>query len=243
MCVLGMTCGFTSCEEELDPWEIVELEADCSQEEALPYDGGTFIVNVNANTAWTVITPEWMSADKTSGTGQGTVNVTVEENTGDNQRNGFVRITAGSSEPDGNIVGQTSQSFNITQQAKYEDLKISNVNVNLNKKRSSGRDDYYDYYGTVTYTVETRLTNEEIEELFPSPDAWLNLYGYSPLFDNPAQGWGISTIDKVSLAKGTHTITFDSKNIYGNFTRCDLYIAGSRNQNIYFTTNRPYIIN
>lgn len=241
LCALVAAGGFASCDEELEPWEIVSLEASCSQEELLPYDGGTFTVNIDANTDWTVTVPEWMTADKTSGSGPDTISVTVGENEGDKARGGTIVIKAGASEPNGNIVGQTSKSVGVSQQAKYQDLKIDNVIVDLKKKRTPNRNDYYDYYGTVTYTVVTRLTDEEIEELFRAPDSWLNLYGYSPLLE-PGAGWGIYTIDEVELTNGTHTIAFDSKAIYGNFTSCDIYIAGSRGQNLFFTTNRPYTI-
>lgn len=237
VCALVAVCGFASCDEGLEPWEIVSLEASCSQEGQLSYDGGTFTVSVDANTDWTVTVPEWMTVDKTSGTGPGMISVAVGENESDKARGGTIVIKAGASEPNGNIAGQTSKSVSINQQAKYQDLKIDNVIVNLKKKRTPNRDDYYDYYGTVTYTVETRLTDEEVEKLFLAPNARLDLYG-------PSSPQSIRPIDEVSLTKGTHTITFDSERIYGNYIRCDLYIRGSEfgSQILFFTTNRPYII-
>lgn len=178
-----------------------------------------------------------MTVDKTSGTGPGMISVAVGENESDKARGGTIVIKAGASEPNGNIAGQTSKSVSINQQAKYQDLKIDNVIVNLKKKRTPNRDDYYDYYGTVTYTVETRLTDEEVEKLFLAPNARLDLYG-------PSSPQSIRPIDEVSLTKGTHTITFDSERIHGNYTRCDLYVIGSTfgSQILFFTTNRPYII-
>lgn len=238
VCALVAVCGFASCDENLEPWEIVSLEASCSQEGQLPYDGGTFTVSVDANTDWTVTVPEWMTVDKTSGTGPGMISVAVGENESDKARGGTIVIKAGASEPNGNIAGQTSKSVSVSQQAKYQDLKINNVIVNLKKKRTYyGDNEFYDYYGTVTYTVETRLTDEEVEELFPAPIARLDLYG-------PSSPQSIRPIDEVSLTKGTHTITFDSERIHGNYTRCDLYVIGSTfgSQILFFTTDRPYTI-
>lgn len=175
MCVLGMTCGFTSCEEELDPWVPVELEADCSQEEALPYDGGTFTVNVNANTAWTVITPEWMTADKTSGTGQGTVNITVMENKDSKQRIGSVQIIAGGSEPQGNVIGKKTSVISISQATKA-DVIDPNSAVTINSVEtdlvatfhSTGltQFDNYQVTGVVTYNVDTQYSDDFIAAIF-----------------------------------------------------------------------------
>ena len=175
MCVLGMTCGFTSCEEELDPWEIVELEADCSQEEALPYDGGTFTVNVNANTAWTVITPEWMTVDKASGTGPGTVSVTVGENNGAERRYGTITITAGDDGPQGNVVGRKTSSVSISQTPFAEvidpasTIKIDAVETDLLCQNNRTGLDQFDYVwvsGTVTWNVETQYTDDFIAAVF-----------------------------------------------------------------------------
>lgn len=244
MCVLGMTCGFTSCEEELDPWVPVELEAECQQEEAMPYNGGTFSINVNSNTAWTVTASDWITVDRTSGTGQGTINVTVEENTGDNRRSGSIRITAGGSEPDGDIAGQTSQSFNITQEYMVDAVEITDVLPTISREPSSTTRDGYHYYGSVTYTVNTTLTDEEISNFFTNSKLLLFLYarrgdGYSS---------GGYAIESIPLTNGIHTIDvdFDMPYYYDPFRMLDVYIRADYKgsmENLFFTINQPYSIN
>ncbi|MBF0651066.1 hypothetical protein IR083_19810 [Dysgonomonas sp. GY75] len=59
-----------------------------------PSAGGTFAIIVTSNTSWTVSLPGWCTADVTSGTGNGTINVTVAGNTG-SQRTGNITVAAG----------------------------------------------------------------------------------------------------------------------------------------------------
>ncbi|GAB6119232.1 BACON domain-containing protein [Dysgonomonas termitidis] len=59
-----------------------------------PAAGETFAITVTSNTSWTVSLPGWCTANVTSGTGNGTINVTVTGNTG-GQRIGNIVVTAG----------------------------------------------------------------------------------------------------------------------------------------------------
>lgn len=213
MCVLGMTCGFTSCEEELDPWEIVSLEASCSQEELLPYNGGTFTVSVDANTDWTVTVPEWMTVDKASGTGPSTVSVTVDENSDYEARRGMVQITAGTTEPTGNVAGVETRTFAISQQPRQGAINFNVIEAKVERIQDDRyviTSDYSKYYwhrykATITYEVSSDLTDAEIAEIAGEPllNVELNERYY---YDGMTWHEYMGAYD-IPITRGRHTVT------------------------------------
>lgn len=235
---VAIAMGMFSCEEELEPWVGVTLQADCSLDSDVTYEGTSFTVQVESNTDWVAVASEWLTLDKTQGTGPGTVQVFVPENETNEVRSGFVRIEAGSEEPIGNIVGQLSQSFTVRQSARFEAIEITNVKVALQRRRLSN--DYYDYFGTVTYTVSSDLPDEELAQVY-DPELTIVLYG-----DNyVVPGVPYSFSFDISLSKGAHVVDVDLVRIPGNFPRCDIGVGGRVDGEIrtfFFSTNQPYRI-
>lgn len=54
--------------------------------------GETKTFTINANTSWTISKPDWCTVDKTSGTGDATISVTVSENKDKEKRTGNIII-------------------------------------------------------------------------------------------------------------------------------------------------------
>ena len=213
LCALVAAGGFASCDEELEPWETVSLEASCSQEEMLPYDGGTFTVNIDANTDWTMTVPEWMTADKTSGSGPGTVSVTAGENSDYEARTGMVQVTAGTTEPTGGVAGVKTTTFAVSQQSRQGAVNFNVIEAKV-ERIQDGRyviaDGKYKYYwhrykATITYEVSSDLTDAEIAEIAGDPRLSVKLnerYNYN------GTAWHeyIAAYD-IPVTRGRHTVT------------------------------------
>lgn len=231
MCVLGMTCGFTSCEEELDPWEIVSLEASCSQEELLPYDGGTFTVSVDANTDWTVTVPEWMTVDKASGTGPSTVSVTVDENSDYEARRGMVQITAGTTEPTGDVAGIKTTTFAVSQQPRQGAINFNVIEAKVERvfddgyvTSESGTYERHHYKVAVTYEISSNLTEAEIAEMMKEPGIYVTLnqkFSFNQTPGDPLKDYVFHDyiyITGISITPGRHTVTGEQVVEYGDTT-------------------------
>lgn len=73
-------------------------------------------VVINTISSWSASSSEgWITLSQTSGTGESTLSISVEENKGDNSRTGSVKIVA----------GELHQTITITQQGKYFNISES----------------------------------------------------------------------------------------------------------------------
>lgn len=218
MCALVAVCGFASCDEELEPWETVSLEASCSQEELLPYDGGTFTVSVDANTDWTATAPEWMTLNKVSGTGPGTISVTVGENNGAKKRYGTIIITAGDDEPQGNVVGRKTSSVSISQTPLAEvidpasTVTVNSVETDLLCQYEDGWEElgfsnFYYISGTITWSVETQYTDEFIKAAFGDNDVTMEVAFMSS--EDQVLDTHVFNFGALAFSAGSHTYELD----------------------------------
>lgn len=70
----------------------IYIETDKSQYD-FEASSGTQTIQVNSNTSWQVSSPSWVKVDKTSGTGNSAIKVTVEDNPNTTERNGEIVIS------------------------------------------------------------------------------------------------------------------------------------------------------
>ncbi len=231
LCALVAAGGFASCDEDLDPWKIVSLEASCSQEEMLPYDGGTFTVSVDANTDWTVTVPEWMTADKTSGSGPGTVSVTAGENSDYEARTGMVQVTAGTTEPAGGVAGVKTTAFAVSQQSRQGAINFNVIEAKVERvfddgyvTSESGTYERHHYKVAVTYEISTNLTEAEIAEMMKEPGIYVTLnqkFTFNQIPGDPLKDYVFHDhiyITDISITPGRHTVTGEQVVEYGDTT-------------------------
>ena len=92
MICLGLPM-FTSCEEDEKEWELTELELAPTESFDIQYKGGSQSFSFKTNTNWKILSSgDWISFDKTSGTGDATVIATFAENSSNDNRKAVIRI-------------------------------------------------------------------------------------------------------------------------------------------------------
>lgn len=202
--------GLTACSsDEYSPWEMLSTELTSSfpeQTEAIACEGGTFTMNLNTNSSWTIEAPNWISIDKVSGRGNAIVNVNVSKNEITKRRTGTIVTNFFGSEEEG-IAGKEIKEIMVNQQASYETIKIKILNDSLFEHRWFDGRNYkykYDYGYHFEYEVETSLSDTELESLTHNT-ATLNLgYGYwNDYYDKYEY---MSEAIKISLTKGKHIV-------------------------------------
>lgn len=219
LCCLAALTVLSSCDKDLDPWEIVSLEVESSSQDAtISHDGGTFTIDVNSNTKWSVKAPEWVTVDKTSGEGKATINVTVDENKNYNKRTGLIQIVAQSDDVKDNVAGSKLLSVTITQdpaiiinitRTEVENIQDGDYIVTDDNKKFY----YTRYKTTIEYEVDTNLTDAEIAELMTDPymvitlnKKWLpSASGSNYTFQD------YITINDLPMTRGTHTVTGETE--------------------------------
>lgn len=235
-CVIA---GLSSCEKDLDPWNIVALEVESTPESNIPYDGSTFSIKVSSNTTWNVEVPDWITIDRYSGEGEGTFNATVTSNNNFNRRSGYIKIKAGGDEPKNNVAGHKTSTLLITQEGKQETIKINILDTKIERIQDGSyiittnkeKYFYHKYKATIVYEVESKLSNEEIAEIAKDPYMSITL----------RQKWSFSvpggtntfydyiTIQNLTVTRGRHTVTGETEELkWGNHVE-------SAKLNVYWT--------
>ncbi|AUS04532.1 chondroitinase-B domain-containing protein [Pseudotamlana carrageenivorans] len=94
-----------------------------------PAEGDTATVNVSSNVSWAVTDNQsWITVSPSSDSGNGTINVTVQENTADSERSGTITVSGS---------GVSNQTIQVTQEAASSgNVEVSSVafsasNLNL----------------------------------------------------------------------------------------------------------------
>ena len=101
-CLLAIAGVLLSAGCKDDPEaEPATLEVSCSEETAIPYEGGDVKIIIETNTSWSAVQPQeddWYTLTPTSGTGNAEIKVTASTNTANDARTGKVTIQAGTLE-------------------------------------------------------------------------------------------------------------------------------------------------
>lgn len=126
---LGVFALF-ACNEDDEEWDITELEVTTPNLD-IPYTGGSHTFSFKTNNKWEIsCTDEWVSFDKTSGTGDATITATFADNSTDYNRTSYIKLTSGEDPTSNNVVGVKNRTVSALQHSLYQD-KVDEVNVQL----------------------------------------------------------------------------------------------------------------
>lgn len=215
----------SSCSEDFQKWEI--LQGDVKSEylgdnaAPLPYGGGSVLMTVETNGDWRVTTPSWISADRTSGTGNAIVTLDVPENNTTKKRNGTVTVDFSVSE-ESNLAGNSKKSYSISQSSLNDAVKIEFPEAYLTVDRTWNNQSHsYNYYVvdcSITYSIEYDESDPRLNEFLAN--AYLSYsfgetFGYYS-FWNLGFYYFDEKIRNIDVAHGTHTITSGSSGYHSN---------------------------
>lgn len=218
--------ALSSCsEEEFDKWEVIRAESVCSIADGstISYEATVFWVDIKSNGSWTVSLPSWMSTDRTEGIGDARLPVKIATNETNKQRTGTVKVTSGNAtEPLENVVGSAVFSTKIIQQAKYQavDIKVTSANVVRKGYNYNSIGKYYDYciYSiSITYDIESDLSDEEIAEVIRGLSMKIKMSGTRPatsITDPGYYTYNVYTSESLPITRGTHTVEMTEKIYY-----------------------------
>lgn len=215
----------SSCSEDFQKWEI--LQGDVKSEylgdnaAPLPYGGGSVLMTVETNGDWRVTTPSWISADRTSGTGNAIVRLDVPENNTTKKRNGTVTVDFSASE-ESNLAGNSKKSYSISQSSLNDAVKIEFPEAYLTVDRTWNNQSHsYNYYVvdcSITYSIEYDESDPRLNEFLAN--AYLS-YSFGETsgyysFWNLGFYYFDEKIRNIDVARGTHTITSGSSGYHSN---------------------------
>lgn len=204
----------SSCSEDFQKWEILQgdVKCECLGDDAtpLPYSGESVLMTVETNGDWRVTTPSWISADRTSGTGNAIVTLDVPENNTTKKRNGTVTVDFSASE-ESNLAGEMKKELSVRQESYSKVIRVEIAEAYI------VRDRYYDYASNmylynvgyhVTYNVESDLSDPEIAGLVSGATLRLVYFKQDGAWDGNTYGWNIRMTDikNIDLSRGKHTI-------------------------------------
>lgn len=169
-CFLMLFAGLTSCEQDLDTWSIFKLDVTSSLKdgEIIDAKGGTATVEIKSTGKWTLEDSNWVTADKTKGEGDATIHLKIAENISLKDRTTTLYFKRDEYHPDsmGNTIGKGYKQLTFKQKGMKDDLKFR-VDISELKRDIPNRKGVYN--GKIYYTIESDLSNEVIEKLYPKP--------------------------------------------------------------------------
>lgn len=204
--------SLTSCSEDFDPWQLVKLElsTDLEKNEVIGYKGKTFDLMIQTETDWTISTPDWMTVDKTQGTGNETVRVTVAQTDQGRERTGTINVRAASAQENSNFVGTKQEKISIKQESlsKAVNFIITKAEVkkyNTQKRYVSGTSYNWSTHDiTITYRIESELSDTELAEMVGNPHFRAQCYSNAP-YGYSESYWNVQT--EAPFPRNERTIT------------------------------------
>ena len=113
---------FISCAEDEKEWELTELELAPTEDFDIPYKGGIQTFSFKTNNNWKVTSSgDWVTFDRTSGTGNATVIATFTENSSNDHRKAVISIISGEEPTPNNYVGVRTQIISTLQHSYYQE--------------------------------------------------------------------------------------------------------------------------
>lgn len=159
MICLGLPM-FTSCEEDEKEWELTELELAPTESFDIQYKGGSQSFSFKTNTNWKILSSgDWISFDKTSGTGDATVIATFAENSSNDNRKAVIRIISGEEPTPNNYVGVKEEKISTLQHSYYQN-RIDAISIRVKDAICDKRTEYSQYSKQFIYDVKASLEVE-----------------------------------------------------------------------------------
>lgn len=158
----------SSCNKEWDRWKTANLTFDNGsvKEMEIPYTGETKVISFKSNSEWHIVSNyDWISFNKTSGTGDGTVEITIapnyelkkkEDSKNEGARIAKINFMAGG-EDSNNLVGPISNIITITQESLITNI-INFISLSIKdiKGEQSIENGVRKYKIFVTYNISVK---------------------------------------------------------------------------------------
>ena len=211
--------GLTACSDDYEPWELLTAELTSTlpeQPNLVPWDGGTFTINVKTNGAWDMVVPDWMSVDQKEGHGDAVVNATIMRNQIAKEIFNSEVIVNFIGVEQNNVVGKTTKTIPFGQEGVEKAFKITDCNAKLTKeykRREETDGSSYNYYQCgykITYNIENPLTDKELDDIITG--VYLYLYIDTPGY--PSNFHDTYYLSKTDLAKGKHVLEKSNWRMY-----------------------------
>ena len=216
--------GLTACSDDYEPWELLTAEMTSTlpeQPNLVPWDGGTFTINVKTNGAWDMVVPDWMTVDQNKGFGDAVVNASITQNESSTRRTGDISIKF-IGDTKASVAGSYAKGISFLQEALYEAVKINISKAELYEKQSHYdnyyRRWYYDYGYRIEYEIESTLSEDEINSIIEG----LTLKIYYVISHGSSDTYSYK-LEAADITKGKHVIEnlnwkTDSYSIHPNYT-------------------------
>lgn len=211
--------GLTACSDDYEPWELLTAELTSTlpeQPNLVPWDGGTFTINVKTNGAWDMVVPDWMSVDQKEGHGDAVVNATIMRNQIAKEIFNSEVIVNFIGVEQNNVVGKTTKTIPFGQEGVEKAFKITDCNAKLTKeykRREETDGSSYNYYQCgykITYNIENPLTDKELDDIITG--VYLYLYIDTPGY--PSNFHDTYYLSKTDLANGKHVLEKSNWRMY-----------------------------
>lgn len=211
----------SSCNENLDPWEILAFETSNTLTESNEVDcnGSSFTVSIKSNSDWTIKAPDWITADKMEGNGDAVVNFVVAKNETLRYREGEVEITAGSI-GESNVVGHGTDVIDVKQKSKSQDtdIQVTSAEFTYNVlSRFTYRSNYYYKYSrsiNVSFTINSELADDELANYADSAYLVVVSRGYSYKYNSYEDTYSYSLNGPENLEFQLGEIKNGENNVY-----------------------------
>lgn len=232
--------GVTACSDDYDPWELLETEVTSNipqnYSEKVPWDGGTFSINVKTNGAWNIEVPEWLSVDKSEGNGDATIEATVERAWRAGERTGEIKLNTTGSESS-NVAGKKEKKIEFEQEGLEKGVQITDCTATFTKELT---DNKYQCGYKIKYNINNELTDEEFNDMVNG----VYLYTYVDTKGYPFMYRYTYNLSKTDLTNGTHVLEnsdcWDYYNYYGNYfylLEIDIAIKTKNGIKVIYSTN------
>lgn len=211
--------SFCACSED-EEWDITELEVTTSNLD-IPYTGGSHTFSFKTNNKWTIsCKDEWVSFDKTSGTGDATITATFENNPADYTRKSYIQLTSGEDPTSNNVVGVKNLTVSALQHSLYQDkldaIKVEVKNVYCTKKSIYTSYDRQTYY---YYTVKAgiRIVSEDL-----NMDETIKEVGVTIYMDGRRNEWSTHKINATKSQTGDYMINLEDQYHSSSYSKVEI---------------------
>lgn len=200
--------GVTACSDDYEPWELLETTVTSTipekeySSEKVPWNGGTFSINVKTNGSWNIEVPAWLSVDKSEGYGDATIEATIARTSVVEECNREIIVKTTGSESS-NVAGRNEKKIEFKQEGLEKGIQITDCTATFTKQLT----DDYDYYQCgykITYNINNELTDEEFNDMVN--EVYLYTYINTSFYCEISGGEYKYNLNKTDLTKGTHVL-------------------------------------
>lgn len=155
---------FISCTEDEEEWDVTELELAPTENFDIPYKGGNQTFSFKTNNSWKVVSSgDWVTFDKTSGTGDATITATFAENSTIDNRKAVIRVISGEEPTPNNYVGVVTQTISTLQHSHYQD-RIDAISIKVKDAICESWTEYGNSNKQFFYNVKASLEVESNDQ-------------------------------------------------------------------------------